>query len=170
MKIKLIMGVLVVIAILVMVMLNSDKQSELNTGTGVTVGKKVPEFTLNTIAGQAKTIGRQQNVTVLNFWATWCPPCREEMPELNQFYQGHKQDIDFYAINIQESQTKVNDYIHTNQLVFPVLLDRDGGIAKLFQINAIPTTVVIDKHGIIQYRKAGTVTKSELETVLNKIK
>ncbi|QJW48138.1 TlpA family protein disulfide reductase [bacterium BFN5] len=170
MKMKLAIGVLVVIALLGMVVLNVGKQSVPNTGTGVTVGKKAPEFTLNTITGQAKTIGWQQNVTVINFWATWCPPCREEMPELNQFYQGHKQDIDFYAINIQESQTKVNDFIRANQLVFPVLLDFDGAIAKLFQINAIPTTVVIDKHGIIQYRKAGTVTQSELETVLNKIK
>jgi len=169
MKTKLVMGVLVGIAILALVMLNADKQVEQNTGTGVTVGKKAPEFTLNTLDGQAKTIGKQPTVTVINFWATWCPPCREEMPELNQFYQGHKQVIDFYAINIQESSAKVNDYIHTNQLVFPVLLDRDGGIAKIFQINAIPTTVVIDKHGIIQYRKAGTVTKSELEAVLNKI-
>lgn len=170
MKIKLIIGILVVIALLAMVMLNGNKQSEPNIGTGVTLGKKAPEFTLNTITGQTKTIGRQQNVTVINFWATWCPPCREEMPDLNQFYQGHKQDIDFYAINIQESQAKVNDFIHANQLVFPVLLDLNGAIAKLFQINAIPTTVVIDKHGIIQYRKAGTVTKSELETVLNKTK
>lgn len=169
MKTKLVMGVLVGIAILALVMLNADKQVEQNTGTGVTVGKKAPEFTLNTLDGQAKTIGKQPTVTVINFWATWCPPCREEMPELNQFYQGHKQAIDFYAINIQEPPAKVNDYIHTNQLVFPVLLDRDGGIAKIFQINAIPTTVVIDKHGIIQYRKAGTVTKSELEAVLNKI-
>ncbi|GBG56397.1 thioredoxin-like protein YneN [Sporomusaceae bacterium FL31] len=169
MKTKLVMGVLVGIAILALVMLNADKQVEQNTGTGVTVGKKAPEFTLNTLDGQAKTIGKQPTVTVINFWATWCPPCREEMPELNQFYQGYKQAIAFYAINIQESPAKVNDYIHTNQLVFPVLLDRDGGIAKIFQINAIPTTVVIDKHGIIQYRKAGTVTKSELEAVLNKI-
>lgn len=169
MKTKLVISVLIGIAILALVVLNANKQVEQNISTGVTVGKKAPEFTLNTLDGQAKTIGKQRTVTVINFWATWCPPCREEMPELNQFYQGHKQDIDFYAINIQESPAKVNDYIHTNQLVFPVLLDRDGGIAKIFQINAIPTTVVIDKHGIIQYRKAGTVTKSELETVLNKI-
>lgn len=135
--------------------------------SGVVIGKKAPVFTLNSLTGSAITVGQQSKVTILNFWATWCPPCREEMPELSLFYNQHKGNVNFYAINIKESAIKIETYMNNHGLVLPILLDQDGSIAGMFQVSAIPTTVIIDEMGIIQYRKSGSITKAELEAALS---
>lgn len=134
--------------------------------TGVTVDKMIASFTLIGIDGKQTTVGQQGKVTIINFWATWCPPCREEMPELDDFAQKHDQMVAFYAINIQESSDKVGEFLKQGKYTMPVLLDKDGAVAKKFRINAIPTTIVVDKNGIIKYRKSGTVSSSELEGVI----
>lgn len=155
---------LVIAGIWYMMASNSGKQESVTSvETGVNVGNTVPAFTLNSLAGQPVTIAKSDKVTILNFWATWCPPCREEMPELNRFVQNNGQTVAFYAINLQEPAEKVNDFINKNQYTMTVLLDKDGMISNKFQIKAIPTTIIIDKAGIIKYRKSGGVTASELE-------
>lgn len=133
---------------------------------GVTVGKQSPNITLAAIDGKQITVGKSGKLTIINFWATWCPPCREEMPELDNFSRLHGQTLEFYAINIQESGDKVTEFLKQNKFAMPVLLDNDGSIAKIFRINAIPTTLVMDKNGIIKYRKSGGVTQSELEGII----
>jgi len=134
--------------------------------TGVAVGKLMPSVTLAGLDGKSITVGKSDKITILNFWATWCPPCREEMPALNQFYQNNQQSVVFYAVNIQEPVDKVNDFLIKNSYSLSVVSDKDGAIAKLFQVNAIPTTIVADKNGVIRYRKAGSVTQSELDGVI----
>ncbi|HML89239.1 MAG TPA: TlpA disulfide reductase family protein [Methylomusa anaerophila] len=145
---------------------NSAKVSTIETG--ITVGKMMPQFSLMSLDGQRVTVAKSDQVIVLNFWATWCPPCREEMPELEQFYKRYGSTVQFYAINIQEPADKVAGFMKDNQYTFrtAVLLDGDGAVARTYRINAIPTSIVIDKAGIIRYRTAGTVTLAELEGVL----
>lgn len=133
---------------------------------GVTVGKRVAGFTLPDLEGKQITVGQSGKITVINFWATWCPPCREEMPELNQFARKYHQSLLFYAVNIQEPSSKVSEFLKQNNYTMPTLLDSDGTVAKHFRISAIPTTIVIDKDGLITYRKSGAMTMSELEEVL----
>ena len=136
-----------------------------NAEQGVIVGKQIPTFTLKNLDGKPVEIGVINNkVTVINFWATWCPPCREEMPELNKFAAENSDKVIFVAVNIQEDKRKVGDFMQNNKYTMPVLLDEDGAVAKTFRVSAIPTTVIVDKDGIIKYRKSGTVTRSELET------
>ncbi|HWR41529.1 TlpA disulfide reductase family protein [Sporomusa sp.] len=135
--------------------------------TGVTVGKTLSGFSLIALDGKTTKVTPSGQIIVLNFWATWCPPCREEMPELNKFAQKHGDKVSFYTVNIQESAEKVAEFITQNKYTMNVLLDKDGEVAKTFRINAIPTTLVVDKQGIIKYRKSGPVTAAELEGVLN---
>lgn len=135
--------------------------------TGTTVGKTIPLFNATNLDGQSVQVGAPGKPYVLNFWATWCPPCREEFPEINQFVNGHTADIQFYAINIQESSEQVSDFLNRSGYTLPVLLDMDGSIARDFRISAIPTTIVVDGQGVIRYRKSGGVTMEELENVLN---
>lgn len=135
--------------------------------TGVTVGKILPGFTLAAVDGKQVNIAPAGRIIVLNFWATWCPPCREEMPELNQFSGKYGDRISFYLVNIQESQATVADFLSQNGYDMNCLLDIDGQVAKTFRINAIPTTLVVDQQGTIKYRKSGPVTMAELEGVLN---
>ena len=134
--------------------------------TGVTMDKMIVSFTLIGIDGKQTTVGQTDKMTIINFWATWCPPCREEMPELDNFAQKHGQTVAFYAINIQESSDKVGEFLKQGKYTMPVLLDKDGAVAKKFRVNAIPTTIVVDRNGIIKYRKSGTVSSSELEGVI----
>ncbi|MDF2568516.1 MAG: resA [Sporomusa sp.] len=135
--------------------------------TGVTSGKTLPGFTLVALDGKSTNIVPSGQIIVLNFWATWCPPCRQEMPELDKFSQLHGGNVMFYAVNIQEPVDKVSEFMTQNKYTMNVLLDKDGEVAKTFRINAIPTTLVVDRQGIIKYRKSGPVTVAELEGVLN---
>lgn len=134
--------------------------------TGVTVGKAAPQFSRQDLAGKQVTVGAPGKITVVNFWATWCPPCREEMPQLEKFAQALPPDVVFYAVNIQETAEKANAFLQQNNYKMPVLLDSDGAVASIYKINAIPTTVIIDKTGKIRFRKAGGVTLAELEGVI----
>lgn len=137
--------------------------------TGITVGKTAPSFTLQAMDGKPVKIGKAGKITVLNFWATWCPPCREEMPELEVFATKHKNDILFGAVNLQEPVEKIGAYLDQNKYTMPVLLDTDGKAGSEFLIRAIPTTIILDKNGVIRFRKSGPVTADELEAILKEV-
>ena len=143
---------------------NSNNQKlPLSSDTGTKLGKPIASFTLDNLAGEKVTVGQPGKITVINFWATWCPPCQEEMPELDQFAKRNQQKINFYAVNLQESSGKVSDFMNKNKYTMPVLLDKEGVVAKQFQVTAIPTTIIVDKNGLIKHRKSGAMTRNELE-------
>lgn len=128
-----------------------------------------PILMLNDLNGNKLPVIQQGKITIINFWATWCPGCREEMPELDRFVAKHGKNVGFYAINLQETPEKVKAFMEKNQYKIPVLLDHDGAVGRKFQVNVIPTTIVIDKTGIIKYRHAGNVTVADLEAVLQSL-
>lgn len=136
---------------------------------GVLPGKRAPSFSLNDVNGNNVAVAETGKIYVLNFWATWCPPCRGEMPELEAFAAANSANVNFYAINLQESAAEVNAFMADNQYHFPVLLDYDGKVSKEYQVRGIPTTLVIDRKGIIQFRKTGPVTQAELDAAVQKI-
>ncbi len=129
--------------------------------TGVTPGKSAPRFTLKDLGGNAVAVPAPGRVTVVNFWATWCPPCREEMPELQKFAAANPA-VAFYAVNIQEPAAKVQAFLNQQGYTMPVLLDAGGNVAQTYRVTAIPTTVVVDKDGVIKFRRTGPVTDAEL--------
>lgn len=137
--------------------------------TGVSVGKEMPTFTANNLNGENVQVGGTGVPYVLNFWATWCPPCKAELPELNEFANAHTEDVQFFAINIEESANTITDFLQNNGYSLPVLLDADGSISQEFRVRAVPTTIVVDSQGVIRYRKTGGVTKEELENVLSNL-
>jgi cytochrome c biogenesis protein CcmG/thiol:disulfide interchange protein DsbE len=134
--------------------------------SGVTTGKTAPAFSLSAPDGKAVSLPVPAKITVLNFWATWCPPCREEMPELDKFAKSAGADLAFYAINLQEPADKATAFLRQNGYTMPILLDIEGAAARIWRISSIPTTVVIDKQGVVRYRKTGPVTADELAGVL----
>jgi cytochrome c biogenesis protein CcmG, thiol:disulfide interchange protein DsbE len=136
---------------------------------GINVGDRIPAFTLYEINGNKAAIGKDGKVTVINFWATWCPPCRAEFPELMKFSQANKNIVQFYSVNLQENNDKIVDFLNKEGYSLPVFLDKDGQISKMFRITAIPTTIVVDSDGIIRYRKSGAVTADELELIIKKL-
>ncbi len=133
--------------------------------TGVTPGKSAPRFALDGLDGPKVAAPVAGKVTVLNFWATWCPPCREELPELDRFARDNP-SIAFYAVDIEEPAAKVQAFVKQNGYTFPVLLDVSGGVAQIYRISAVPTTVVIDKAGVVKFRVSGPVTAAMLAGVV----
>jgi len=144
-------------------------QSSSSVTTGIKVGQTIMPIVLNRLDGTQTTVGQSGKITVINFWATWCPPCREEMPDLDTFAHKNQQKVDFYAINLEEPIGKISEFMDKNKYTMPVLLDTDGAVAKKFQVTAIPTTIIVNKHGMIKYRKSGGMTVDELEGIINSL-
>ena len=97
-------------------------------------------------------------VVFLNFWATWCGPCRIEMPSMESLYNRFKdRGFEMMAVNCMEGQDDVLDFMTDNGLTFPVLLDEDGRVSGAYGIQAIPTTYIIDREGKIIMRLVGSI-------------
>jgi peroxiredoxin len=106
-------------------------------------------------------------VVILNFWATWCPPCRAEMPGLNRFYEAHKDEgMVLLAINEEERAETVRPFIQANNFTFPVLLDLQGQVAQQYSTRSFPTTFIIDRDGVIQHVQTGEISERELEAIV----
>ncbi len=135
-------------------------------------GELAPDFYFETPEGEPSSLTTLQGSPVLlNFWATWCPPCREEMPYLQQIWDGwQEKGLVLLAINIGESPSDVESFMQSQGLSFPVLLDSSGAIATQYDIRNIPTTFFIDSEGIIQHIKVGAFqSKAEIESILSQL-
>ena len=127
------------------------------------VGELAPDFQGLTLDGQTISLSDLRGKPVLiNFWATWCPPCREEMPYLQQVYEEwlHKRLV-VLAVNVGENPSKVEEFIQVNNLTLPVLLDVNGVAAQQYGITAIPATFFVDQSGIVQEKVVGSFQNKE---------
>lgn len=133
---------------------------------------KAPDFTLVGLDGETYTLSRLEGSPVLlNFWATWCGPCRSEMPHLDEVYAEWKdKGLVMLAVNVGESESKVSEYIEKYGYGFPVVLDPTNDGASKYRIAAIPTTYFIDENGIIQDKVTGAFPNREIiEEYLNRL-
>ena len=116
-------------------------------------GFPAPDFELATTTGEVIRLSDFRGQAVLlNLWATWCPPCREEMPAINQVYNEFKnQGLVVLAMNMtyQDDVSAVAPFIERYELTFPILLDETGDIARDYQMRSLPTSFFIDRNGII---------------------
>ena len=95
-------------------------------------------------------------VVILNFWATWCEPCREEMPSLNRLRKSLEgQPVAMLAVNVAEGEARINEFTGRIPVDFPVLLDRDSQAAKAWKVRVLPTTVIIGTDGRVRYTYVG---------------
>lgn len=116
-----------------------------------------PDFTLKSNSGSNIRLAEQRgNVVMLNFWASWCAPCRQEMPHLNALSQQYSAlGFNLLGINVDEDPQAANRAINNLKVAFPVLFDSDSRIAELFSVDAMPTTIIIDKDGNIRHWHRG---------------
>jgi peroxiredoxin len=128
---------------------------------GPNVGDKAIDFKLSDLSGKDFTLSQfKGKKVIINFWATWCPPCKEEMPIMEEFYKKHGENIEILAINI-DPQYNVKEYQKSMGITFPILLDEDDKINKAYDILTVPTTFVIDEQGIITHKQIGAITTLE---------
>jgi len=131
------------------------------------VGHPAPDFTLRNLQGNLEGLGDYRNkVIVLNFWATWCAPCLEEMPAFEKLYRKYRsRGLTVLAVSLDKGDnSKVRDFVDTNNLTFPVLIDSDGTAEKLYPSFTIPFTYVIDKEGRVAARVDGAKNWASSET------
>jgi len=122
-------------------------------------GHLAPDFTLSNLDGQMVRLSdfRGNKAVLLNFWATWCAPCRLEMPTMDKAYQEYKsRGLEILAVSLDAgSNSVVKNFMQELKLDFPVLLDPDMEVLRLYRQFSIPATFLIDKQGIVRHRELG---------------
>lgn len=141
------------------------------------------DFTLTDQYGNEHTLSDYKGkVVFLNFWATWCPPCREEMPHIEELYQEYnlnEEDViflgvanpksDSYPNNQDVTKEEISDFLQENGYTFPTVFDESGELFQSYYISAFPTTFMIDKNGNVAGYVPGMMTKDIMKNVINQV-
>ncbi len=152
---RIILYILLLIAGASWVTLSADKAGTSSSGNipAPQAGFAAPDFSLKTPTGESYTLSELRGQAVLvNLWATWCPPCRAEMPTIEAMYREYKdQGFIVLAINLtyQDDPFAVVPFTQDHNLTFPILLEETGDVASLYQLRSLPSSYFIDRNGII---------------------
>lgn len=163
-------GALLILAMISMIASNVFEPRVIAKAAPV-VGSTAPEFSLKDLDGKEVQLGQVINshrLTIVNFWATWCPPCRAEIPDFIEFYQEYSSEkVALLAVNLQENPTDVKQFAAQNGMNFSVLTDTTGKVGNAYQIYAIPTTFFIDETGKIRHKIEGATRLANLKAQVN---
>lgn len=129
------------------------------------IGAFAPDFSAPTLDGQVQLTKLHGQPAIVNFWATWCVPCRVEMPKLQAFHEAHP-NVNVLAVNLGERRDLVVDWVRRLKLNFAIVLDADGSIAGEYRLRGQPSTYVISPDGVITSIFYGPTTRQVLESVL----
>lgn len=139
-------------AALVILFLKSGRDSTVRPTEKIQVGFPAPNFTFPDLNGQRVSLfDHRGKVVLVNIWATWCPPCRQEMPSMQKLYDKFKgEDFEILAVSIDSTgREAVDPFMQSMNLTFPALLDSHEEIGTLYGITGVPESFIIDKQGIV---------------------
>tara|TARA_B100000809_G_C15122524_1_gene524905 strand:+ start:945 stop:1451 length:507 start_codon:yes stop_codon:yes gene_type:complete len=121
------------------------------------IGQLAPDFTLKSMAGANLKLTEQRgNIIVINFWASWCGPCRKEMPVLQDFYDKYQSlGVSVWGVNVEQENQAGRDFLADLNLSFPILFDASNTISAMYQVEAMPTTIIVDRDGLVRYAFKG---------------
>lgn len=174
---KVIAAVVLITLLTVAIVQAMDKKTEpkdINPATtanneGLKIGAKAPDFELKTLTGETVKLSSLKGKKVmLNFWATWCPPCKAEMPDMEKFYKEAGKDVVILAVNI-DPQLDVKGFVDQYGITFSILLDETDKVNENYQILSIPTTYFIDSKGVIQNKYTGAMTLDAMKQFTSKL-
>lgn len=131
---------------------SKEDPKELEAEVGIEKGDMAPDFELGTVDGEKVKLSDYRGEKVLlNFWATWCPPCRAEMPDMQKFHEEYGDGV-ILAVNLRETETSssnVENFLDEYGITFQVLSDKNTVVANVYKAQALPTSYLIDSEGII---------------------
>lgn len=150
--------------LLVPIMVACSGSSEPDDSEGVMVGSRAYDFTLESLNGDAISLSDfEGSVVLVNFWATWCPPCQAEIPDFEEAYREREADgFVILGVNVEEPASEVLPFVTDMGITYPVLLDRDGTVRRAYRALGLPTSLLVDREGVIRFRQEGIVSASEL--------
>jgi peroxiredoxin len=122
-----------------------------------------PAFTLQSTDGKTVSLAQfKGDVVMINFWASWCGPCRQEMPLLNEIYKQYE-DMGFtlLGVNVEPNPRNANAWLKETPVSYPILYDPKSQVSQLYQVQAMPTTVIIDRQGIVRFVHNGYLPGDE---------
>ena len=140
-------------------------------GAGIPDGRPAPDFELKTIDGKSYRLSDLKGKAIMiNFFATWCPPCRAEMPALQEaFAEYESQGFLVLAVNLNETSVAIRAFQDKLGITFPILVDKDDRVSRLYDIIPLPTSYFVDRAGIVQGKWTGEIRKEPLREMLKKI-
>lgn len=139
------------------------------------IGSLAPTFTLKNLEGEEVALESYRGkIVVLNFWGSWCPPCKEEMPYLEAFYkEENRYNAKLLTVNIMQeedvSPEVIQSFVTQNGYTFPVLLDEGSQVAQNYGVYGIPQTFILDENGKLLYIKYGPFEQDELQNILERL-
>ncbi len=127
-----------------------------------------PDFSLNQLNGVPLALSALKGKPVLiNFWATWCPPCRSELPALQAAFQKYQDKVAFIAVDLKEDPATVSAMVKELGLTFPIALDTDGQVSNgLYEVRGIPTSIFVDASGVVSARHIGPLDQTLIDNYL----
>ncbi len=180
-------AVLIAIAVTSMVKKNVDQEDSFDdeqrgvdlvgvaANEGLNKGEQAPDFELTTLEGEPIRLSELKGKKViLNFWATWCPPCKAEMPHMQNFYEDYAEteNVEIVAVNLTsgDREASVEEFVKDYGLTFPIPMDVEGEVGQKFQAVTIPTSYIIDTNGMIQHKIVGPMDETMIEDFVSNIK
>lgn len=155
-----------------------DQYEKLSNPESLPIGLKpenrAPSFSLTNLNGETVNIEDFKGKKVLlNFWATWCPPCKKEMPDMENLYKEYK-DKDFVVLGInmthtEKSEEVVSAFVKEYRLSFPILMDKNGEVSYQYELLSYPTTYFIDSDGVIRSKVVGELSKEHMYREMMKL-
>jgi DsbE subfamily thiol:disulfide oxidoreductase len=120
-------------------------------------GRPAPDFALKSSTGENLRLSEYRgDVVMINFWATWCGPCRQEMPLLDDLYNRYERvGFNLLGVNIDDDSNRAMDMIRELGVNFPVLFDAQKQVSKMYEVDAMPVTVIVDREGTVRYVHQG---------------
>jgi peroxiredoxin len=142
-----------------------------DTGGKPVEGEEAPDFTLTTLDGKQRSLSDLKGKPVMiNFWGTWCPPCKTEMPAIQQAYMINKsKGFEVVSVNIRENDLPVHNFVQQMGLTFPIWMDKDREVVKQYKIGPIPSTFFINRDGVIEKKIEGPLQLNQLQYYINQI-
>ncbi len=150
------------------ILYSQEPVEELNPADSVVtapvVGYHAPDFTVPTLRGEPFTLSEQRGKpVVMNFWATWCPPCRAEIPFFQEAARKYNGQVAVIGVDDGEPADLVSSFVGEMGMTYPIPLDEDSAVSRQYRVNSLPTTYFIDGEGVIRHIHIGIISNAVLE-------